>query len=568
MKSLRLFTAILLVILMVADSCKKFDLNTDDLDLTLNLDIIKTNYEIRFTDAATGRTIGENDEIIIRATIHGQDSLFVLDPSGDRYAEYTTLAGRLPLSLDPYLAKPTEEDPVSFVVYAEADGYFPTSKLIETTTEGAHYEVIQLASLAAPPAGAVIKTVSNAGRSDNGILRDSMTVATDGLEASIALSPGTILKDKHGAPLNGSLKVTLSVFSVLENASREAFPGGFMGKSDSAGITSDSFFESAGFFNLEISDESGRSLDKVTNGRITAEIMVDPSIVNPRTGLPVQEGDELPVWSYNEIAGRWQYESVTRIKLSGTGLTAIAELPHLSWWTLGWPGYTCNSNYYLFTTPASSLLEIPVKYEVRFFYSRNPLWMYWGSLYFSGFPAPEQMAYVSSNYLNNNQWFRLSHWPVARFIRMVFVNTDDACGSAEFSFWNTPETLNNQLCARANPDAYAISKILITPQFLETRSRALINVEILCQETQRKTVPTQQIYVRYRQQGSSCWRYEWITSGVSIIWGIEAGDTYEGQAAYQGRWQPETPYPYTIGRGYREGTLTSLTFTVPMNCGK
>ena len=262
MRPLRYLPALLLVILLVADLCKKFELNTDDLDLSINLDIIKTNFEITFTDAATGLPIGENDEVSVRAVIYGEDSVSVLDPSGYRYAEYVSLSGRILLSLDPYNAKPTIEDPVSFVVYAAAEGYMPASKLIETQREGSQYEVIQMVKKDMPPSGTDIITVENAGRAENGRVTDTLRVSTGNSGASIVLAAGTLLKDAAGTPLQGSLKVTLSSFSVLENESREAFPGGFSGKVDSAGTTKRGFMESAAFFNLEISDASGRILDQ------------------------------------------------------------------------------------------------------------------------------------------------------------------------------------------------------------------------------------------------------------------------------------------------------------------
>jgi hypothetical protein len=565
MKSSRILILGFLCLLLGADSCKKFDLNTDNLELALDLNIIKTNYEITFLDAVNSLPIGENEEVVIRVTVYGPDSQWVLDPSGNRYEEYKALSGRLALSLDPYKAKPSESDPVIFIIHAEADGFMPVSKRIETAYEGGHNEAIVMVRQTDPPSGSDIIHVDNAGTADQGQVTTDITVTTNLGTASIHLAKGTLLTDGNGEPLQGSIDISLSNFDAGDNGSRQAFPGDFIGLVDSAGIQKQAFHESAAFFNLTITDDQGRQVHRISQGGLTTIVRVDPTATNLVTGEPVKAGDDIPFFSYDEFKGQWNYEGTTKVTDTGEGLTTAAILPHLTWYNFGW-NYNIVSETFVFSTYYGQYMEIPVKYKVKFSYNRGGLWMYYKYLVFEGYPVSSSMYYMQPQYSQAypDRWFRLSNFWTQRSM-MDFVNLDNTCGDSEFAFWNTPDPLYH-LTYFYSGETAPVRHIPIVPKHLEDASRARISVRIICSDTRQIIIPSQQLYGRFRALGSTCWYYKWVTSGATRIYGIRPGTTYEVQVAYNNRWEPSVPYQYTISNDYIQGTQTDAIFHINMRC--
>ncbi|MCD4746389.1 MAG: hypothetical protein K8R58_08825, partial [Bacteroidales bacterium] len=58
---------------------------------------------------------------------------------------------------------------------------------------------------------------------------------------------------------------------------------------------------------------------------------------NPQTHTTVQDGDEIPLWSYEETTGEWSYEKTGTIIWNNKGKFEIkSELSHLSYWNWDW----------------------------------------------------------------------------------------------------------------------------------------------------------------------------------------------------------------------------------------
>lgn len=150
MKSLKFITSLSLALLMILPACKKFDLNTDDLDVTLYLDIIKTNIVINFVDAKDLETGNSGKTIDAEVVISGPFAEFVTDPLGYKSDVYQAANGTIALALDPYHAKPTEAAPVNFVLTITADGYLEKIYPIRLTDEGDYEFTIPLINMGNP----------------------------------------------------------------------------------------------------------------------------------------------------------------------------------------------------------------------------------------------------------------------------------------------------------------------------------------------------------------------------------------------------------------------------------
>jgi len=58
MKTIRALSLVFLLAILATPSCQEFKLNPDDLVINLELDLIKTNINLRFYDAASKQMIG------------------------------------------------------------------------------------------------------------------------------------------------------------------------------------------------------------------------------------------------------------------------------------------------------------------------------------------------------------------------------------------------------------------------------------------------------------------------------------------------------------------------------
>jgi hypothetical protein len=127
------------------------------------------------------------------------------------------------------------------------------------------------------------------------------------------------------------------------------------------GILEETVFISGGFASIEIKDGSGRVAktfetssrlekakefeyaDVLSNGLPTIVIQVPGGTINPETGVEVQEGDSVDVWSYEVSEGVWNDERREEITESDDNGNFKVSFPtdHLTTWNLDWKGDYC-----------------------------------------------------------------------------------------------------------------------------------------------------------------------------------------------------------------------------------
>jgi len=308
--------------------------------INLDLNLIKTNINLRFFDATSKTMIGALDETKISVEIFGEDSEFVVDPSGSQYDIYNSGGGFLGLALDPYVTTPSEDNPVTFNIVAKLDGYLNNSKTFVLGREGVHEYTIEMVSIENPPQGIEVSQQADAGTADSGVLEGNMFVYTASGNASFQLDQGTTLTDKDGNALTGNLDASLVHFDPSVPGVLETFPGGLeVTIENEDGELEEAYFVTAAFVDIEITDESNQKVESFDQGALELDIDIDPNVINPETGQHAQPGDVISIWSYNEETGIWKFEGKKTIYPTPEGKLGIkAEIAHLSSWNLAWTG--------------------------------------------------------------------------------------------------------------------------------------------------------------------------------------------------------------------------------------
>lgn len=552
-KLLPILSLLSLLLIAAGQGCKQFSLNTDDLELSVDMNIIKTNVTIRFLDAATDELIGFDNDNRIRVTVHGPDSLNVLTTSGERKPQYFSAAGYLSLGLDPYKAKPTADDPVDFTLVAQLPGYISTSLPVTLVSEGGFDFIVRMVNEGDPPDGVAIKSEENAGTATGGDLEEDIKINTDNKEVDITISKGTTLKDEEGQPLEGELSVTMAHFNPTEQDALSAFPGGLNVKVKNESENEDAgVFVSAGFVSIDITDQNGKKAALFEGGGLNLNAQIDTKVLNPETGQPVQAGDIIPFWSYNDETGEWKFERNIQVEASPMGLQVSTRLPHLSWWNIDWFDAACAFVEIYFTTDqADKTGATGWGYGLR--------WIaqlvggdasYQSEGYFAGFPELTGIMSV----LNTE---RLQSVPYNKQIQITFF------AEGEHPLWQTPDPITYDFCAESPVE------VPLTPNASTGGGSDLLTitftVSIYCTDLGTSANIPDNTLLRYRKKGTSTWTTISASSNQVTIGGLEQNTVYEVQALYDGAWIPSPAFEYLVEPSTETNLSKTLTFN--LNCG-
>ncbi|QLJ08941.1 hypothetical protein IT970_03590 [Pseudoalteromonas sp. A41-2] len=200
---------------------------------------------------------------------------------------------------------------------------------------------------------------------------------------TVKIKNGTQFLTKDGTALTSAPQMTVAYFAneatrndteteadATENSSLDAFPGGLalsVANPDGTDSTVDGSFTSGGFVAIELVDDEGNKVSTFGPGNsITVAMQVDKNTSNPcpvslpagttdvatyaeangyskgtctlttPTARKLAVGDIFPVWSYDEDAGKWSFESYGEVKDNGSADTfdVTVDVNHLSYWNL------------------------------------------------------------------------------------------------------------------------------------------------------------------------------------------------------------------------------------------
>lgn len=159
---------------------------------------------------------------------------------------------------------------------------------------------------------------------DNG---EQTIEATDG--ASVTFDKANFV-DANGQPLTGDLQLTITPIDVSNTRSIEAFPGLFLGESQTS--ISPELIVSLGAVEFHFT-HNGEPVSLASGA--TANVLIPIYVNNYPDGQFIEAGDTTPLRSLNEKTGIWSQEgsgTVVRSTASPTGLAYQAAVTHFSWW--------------------------------------------------------------------------------------------------------------------------------------------------------------------------------------------------------------------------------------------
>lgn len=555
MRPIRILSALILILAMAGSSCDKFNLNTDDLDITLDMSVIKTFVNLQFKDAATGDLIGFDDYRQVEVTVFGPDSQWVVNTSGYRTNQFFSTAGFMTAGLDPYNAIPSAENPVELTFVARLEGFLPTSIPIRLIYEGDHDFIINMVYLEAPPSGVLVERHEDVGNSSGGTLNEEINLITSKNEVSLRLPEGTEIRDKLGNPLQGKLDVSVAYFNPTKSDALACFPGGLSVEVNSQdGDKAEGAFFSAGFVAIDLTDESGKEAATFTGKNLELDMAIDEGIINYETGEPVKAGDMVPIWSYNEETGDWTFEKYTYITASPTGLRATANMPHLSYWNFDWFTTACAMLELYFTTQDPDKAEqwgYNLMMNAVISSMENDFQMRGLS---SGFPAIS-----GAKTATNTEVFQ--GVPLYREITITFENQ-----TGTTPLWLAPAPVTFTLTGNSmievpltpNPDATGTGG--------SQTQTITFNVTIYCTDQGINALIPNGTILRYRIVGTAEWSTVTATGGTVVVAGLQPGKMYETQALYNGQWEPSPAYTYWVEQSAETILTRNLRFEIV--CGQ
>lgn len=220
---------------------------------------------------------------------------------------------------------PSVSSPLSFTVSVTGPGIISTAKQVKIMSVGVGSDTLNLVDISNPvdSIGIVASTLQ---QDAGGGIKEDITISIPQTErkpeqATVNISQGTEFYTDSGEKLQGDLNVVVAQFSALETDSLDSFPGGFyIGNAldqNSAPIEEDFYFYSAGFINVEVSDNSGRTASVLSrNMNIVSEI--NSQVVNMGTMSQMSSGDTVPLWSLGSD-GVWKQGPELLIQTNAEG---------------------------------------------------------------------------------------------------------------------------------------------------------------------------------------------------------------------------------------------------------
>lgn len=328
-------------------------------------------------DAATSLPLVTTGTDKITVVVYGADASKVID--GDGKSLYNATGGFAgPLSsnngiftiyMQPGATTPAE---MSLRLVANAKGYVTSSQelIIKNTdlnTDGntsSFAVAISLISQTAPPP--TVTTASTAAPLTNGKTASQITATTTestvgtgvdtvqlGTAAVVIPATTTAYTDtaKTIALPAGTTELKVTYNNNTTGDSLAAFPGGLLTRQDPTGaaLPSPGGFISGGLASVEListAADGTQTKAKTFDQPISVTISIPQNTVNPETGLPVAQGDIIPIWSYDTVTGEWSVMKMLNdtlitgtlgaLKVSDNTYPVTFTTDHLSYFNLDW----------------------------------------------------------------------------------------------------------------------------------------------------------------------------------------------------------------------------------------
>lgn len=336
MKKLRLLA--IFVLMAIFQNCN-LDKTTEDFDLRLKPELMAHSAQLNISDASDPAVIPEN----ITLSIEGENATDVYEVSGVQ--QFEVVNGKIGIGLHPR-GNPTPEDPATITIFITADGYLDKRTQISLSVdEESQLVEIPMVKVDNPPTGVSFEInntalVGDSLSNDYAIDLPPANGSSTGMD--MVVPKGTEFLDADGNKIRGGqLDVQVGHFDNQQESALSSFPGGFSPDSliDENGNGTSGTFVTGGFATIDMS-VNGTDVKNFSKP-VTVTMEVNANTINPNTGTTVAVGDSFPIWSFDQAANTWQYETDGIVRQGTNGLEVAYQITHLSWYNLDFKGRRC-----------------------------------------------------------------------------------------------------------------------------------------------------------------------------------------------------------------------------------
>jgi|GEM_PF-1261852 len=338
-----IITVIALVITIIA--CNRDSL-LKGVNIEVGTELLYNPVNVQIIDGKLDGTIPQN----ITVSIIGKDKDKIYSVLGEKAITVNSY-GILNIGI-PRNNTATIYAPIEFMVVINAPGYMEARKnFVVTDLKRNIFEDARMVNLSSPPKGVSISSnVVIPVDAAKGVMEDINFATPSAIgkteNASVKVLAGTKMFDKDGNAVTGDVKVSLVHFDAVNKTSLSCYPGGFSfrGAIDSSGkpVNGGEFY-TLGFITLSMS--ANDKVVKTFSKPINVEAEVNANTFNPVLNRKIQVGDSIPIWSLNDLTGKWTLELYSKITVKNNKLILNYNQTHLSYWNFDfWDcQFGCNS---------------------------------------------------------------------------------------------------------------------------------------------------------------------------------------------------------------------------------
>ena len=505
----------LLIIYISFSSCKKIPnpyANSDEKD-TITYNLLKTSIAVQFFDANTNEYIIPEGGELLKVQIVGKSKNAVADIVGLQKDEYTLTNGIITFGLIPEAEfVPSQTTPICFTIISRLQNYLTATKEVMITAEGDYLLKVFMVRIDDPPPGVIIKRLFNVGNLVNGVLQDTISIATGNSEATIIIPGGVRLLNSDSIELVGNFNLSLVYFNNLEDKALAAFTGGGLTGSllENSNTNSGVFFP-AGLLTFEICDINWSIASIIEDDSLEIIMKISEQTYNPVSGSNIVVGDMVSLYSYLPDTGLWVFDQsnqVTDTLLNG--LTVKAKTPCLNSLVFSWfEKNNCNQGS-------------------SFKVSGNCAQC--NSVMFGGVVRKQADNSFVSNISCVGQWNETINIPFSTGGTPVYINwaQGDECNFCNVDPVVSPlfidDMCSQQLIDLPFSDNGPVSKS-INAYFVGT----------CVSDTNIIVLPSFNVWVR--SIDATCWRWSSMKNGTALICDLIYGETYVIGTYYDGNWK-------------------------------
>ncbi len=327
----RFFLPILSFFVLALSGCKN---PAQDIIININTSTLFKSPLLVHFDNSGGAPVGD-----FEVSISGKDSALVQMGTGG--TKFKAVEGMMSLALKSG-AKPTEQNPIVFIVNADITGYAQVNKKIVITTDSALMYRIPLSKYVKPVDGTStfeIETLLS-----HGVTTEALTLSTPvnaklAQTVSVNIPLGTEMLDASKKIIDANLlKSTLTLYGLSATSLAATFPKGL---TDINGVDKDGnaipggvSYTTAGLLRTVML--AGETAVRHFSQPLQVSQELAANITNPDTKSPVKAGDVIPLWE--GASGSYKPTTYTAIVATGANgkLVANYTIPYTSTWNLAW----------------------------------------------------------------------------------------------------------------------------------------------------------------------------------------------------------------------------------------